>query len=171
MTTGVREDLRGGRVQLLAEPGRTRAQGEPGVEVQQVDVQAGRKPPAEERSTSRSAGRPTERRTGPPASPWRGFWRSSSARGRAPGLVPPIRNVFLIGRPVKPPARRHATCTSRRPAVRQRLGLFQHRPCRGLLLVRRVAVLSQYTLHEAAQVGADVLAHGPVDGHVAAARS
>ena len=46
--------------------------------------------------------------------------------------------------------------------------LLQHRLRRLLLLVRRVAVLAQDALHEDPELGADVLADGPVDGDVGA---
>jgi hypothetical protein len=48
------------------------------------------------------------------------------------------------------------------------LRLLQHRLRRLLLLVRRVAVLAQDALDEHAELGANVLAQGPVDGHVGA---
>ena len=55
-----------------------------------------------------------------------------------------------------------------RPACGQYLGLFQHGPRRPFLLVGRVAMLTQNALAQAAQVGADILAQRPVDGHVVA---
>src|ERR1035437_8060637 len=52
------------------------------------------------------------------------------------------------------------------PMFRQNLRLFQD-GYRGLrLLIWRVAVLSETALHQDAEVGLDVLADGPVDGHV-----
>jgi hypothetical protein len=53
-----------------------------------------------------------------------------------------------------------------RPRLRQHLRLFEHCLRSLLLLVGRVAILSQDAFHDDPQLGANVFAHGPVDGNV-----
>ena len=71
-----------------------------------------------------------------------------STKGRRPAVGPPF--------------------SCRCPLLRQDLCLFQDRPCRLLLLIGRVAILSQNALDQHAQLSADVLTQGPVNGDVGA---
>ena len=56
------------------------------------------------------------------------------------------------------------------PPLRQQLRLFQHRPCRLLLLVRRIAMLAQNTAAHHTKAGAHVLSNGPINRNIPANR-
>lgn len=57
--------------------------------------------------------------------------------------------------------------SSANPLGSQQLRLLQHRLSGLFLLIRRIAVLPQYPLHDHPQLGSDAFFHGPVDGDIA----